>query len=62
MCKLVDKKCEFLKDEYISFLTWLGYVNSFLNPFIYTIFNNEFRKAFEKIIAEHFCFKKRSTH
>jgi len=25
-----------------SLLTWLGYVNSFLNPVIYTIFSNEF--------------------
>ena len=29
--------------------TWLGYINSIVNPFIYTIFNNEFRKAFKKI-------------
>jgi hypothetical protein len=28
--------------------TWLGYVNSILNPFIYTIYNREFRKAFRK--------------
>uniref|UniRef100_A0A1I8JRS6 G_PROTEIN_RECEP_F1_2 domain-containing protein n=1 Tax=Macrostomum lignano TaxID=282301 RepID=A0A1I8JRS6_9PLAT len=31
------------------FIVWLGYVNSFLNPVIYTIFNNEFRKAFKKL-------------
>ncbi|CAG9582962.1 unnamed protein product [Danaus chrysippus] len=30
--------------------TWLGYINSFLNPLIYTIFNPEFRKAFRKIL------------
>ncbi|XP_054830112.1 D(3) dopamine receptor [Eublepharis macularius] len=29
---------------------WLGYVNSALNPIIYTTFNNEFRKAFLKIL------------
>ncbi|KAL4715731.1 hypothetical protein ACJJTC_006310 [Scirpophaga incertulas] len=31
--------------------TWLGYINSFLNPVIYTIFNPEFRKAFRKILS-----------
>ncbi|KAJ6662257.1 hypothetical protein lerEdw1_012420 [Lerista edwardsae] len=36
--------------ELYSATTWLGYVNSALNPVIYTIFNNEFRKAFLKIL------------
>ncbi|XP_052014696.1 D(3) dopamine receptor isoform X2 [Apodemus sylvaticus] len=31
--------------------TWLGYVNSALNPVIYTTFNVEFRKAFLKILS-----------
>ncbi|XP_050416576.1 dopamine D2-like receptor [Patella vulgata] len=35
-----------------SFFVWLGYINSFLNPVIYTIFNPEFRKAFKKILSE----------
>lgn len=35
-----------------SLFTWLGYINSFLNPVIYTIFNPEFRKAFKKILIE----------
>ncbi|XP_034995417.1 D(2) dopamine receptor isoform X2 [Zootoca vivipara] len=30
--------------------TWLGYVNSAVNPIIYTTFNIEFRKAFMKIL------------
>ncbi|XP_054853872.1 D(2) dopamine receptor isoform X2 [Eublepharis macularius] len=30
--------------------TWLGYVNSAVNPIIYTTFNIEFRKAFLKIL------------
>ncbi|KAG8180288.1 hypothetical protein JTE90_013541 [Oedothorax gibbosus] len=30
--------------------TWLGYINSCVNPVIYTIFNVEFRKAFKKIL------------
>ncbi|XP_068603868.1 D(3) dopamine receptor-like [Brachionichthys hirsutus] len=31
--------------------TWLGYVNSALNPVIYTTFNIEFRRAFIKILS-----------
>jgi 5-hydroxytryptamine receptor 1 len=31
-------------------MTWLGYVNSALNPIIYTIFNMDFRKAFKKLL------------
>nr|QEX93857.1 dopamine receptor 2-1 [Sinonovacula constricta] len=36
----------------MAFFVWLGYINSFLNPVIYTIFNPEFRKAFKKILTE----------
>ncbi|XP_077438269.1 alpha-2A adrenergic receptor-like [Vanacampus margaritifer] len=30
---------------------WLGYCNSSLNPLIYTIFNNDFRRSFKKILC-----------
>ncbi|XP_022688922.1 dopamine D2-like receptor [Varroa jacobsoni] len=30
--------------------TWLGYINSCINPIIYTIFNTEFRKAFKRLL------------
>uniref|UniRef100_A0AC35G809 G-protein coupled receptors family 1 profile domain-containing protein n=1 Tax=Panagrolaimus sp. PS1159 TaxID=55785 RepID=A0AC35G809_9BILA len=32
------------------YATWIGYMNSFMNPVIYTIFNTEFRRAFKSII------------
>uniref|UniRef100_UPI00358F7F92 5-hydroxytryptamine receptor 1F-like n=1 Tax=Myxine glutinosa TaxID=7769 RepID=UPI00358F7F92 len=32
-----------------AFLTWLGYVNSLINPLIYTSFNDDFRSAFKKL-------------
>jgi len=35
-----------------SLFVWLGYINSFLNPLIYTIFNVEFRKAFRKLLLK----------
>ncbi|KAK6621613.1 hypothetical protein RUM44_001420 [Polyplax serrata] len=33
-----------------NFITWLGYINSAINPIIYTIFNMDFRKAFKKLL------------
>jgi dopamine D2-like receptor len=45
--------CDFEKTHiFFAVFTWLGYINSFLNPVIYTIFNPEFRKAFKKILTE----------
>ena len=35
-----------------SLFVWLGYINSFLNPLIYTIFNVEFRRAFNNILRQ----------
>ncbi|XP_029936795.1 5-hydroxytryptamine receptor 1F [Myripristis murdjan] len=36
--------------EMADFLTWLGYLNSLINPLIYTIFNEDFKKAFQRLI------------
>uniref|UniRef100_A0A8C3W6R6 Dopamine receptor D4 n=1 Tax=Catagonus wagneri TaxID=51154 RepID=A0A8C3W6R6_9CETA len=35
----------------VSAVTWLGYVNSALNPVIYTVFNSEFRSVFRKALC-----------
>nr|XP_033814731.1 D(4) dopamine receptor isoform X1 [Geotrypetes seraphini]XP_033814732.1 D(4) dopamine receptor isoform X1 [Geotrypetes seraphini] len=35
----------------ISVVTWLGYVNSAVNPIIYTAFNIEFRRVFQKLLG-----------
>ncbi|KAM4807629.1 alpha-2C adrenergic receptor [Rhinophrynus dorsalis] len=40
-----------------KFFFWIGYCNSSLNPVIYTIFNQDFRRSFKKII----CLGKRKT-
>uniref|UniRef100_A0A8C5LJQ9 Alpha-2C adrenergic receptor n=1 Tax=Leptobrachium leishanense TaxID=445787 RepID=A0A8C5LJQ9_9ANUR len=34
-----------------KFFFWIGYCNSSLNPVIYTIFNQDFRRSFKKIIC-----------
>lgn len=49
--KLTKKTDTLLINNFtLSLCVWLGYINSFLNPIIYTIFNLEFRKAFAKIL------------
>ena len=38
-----------------SIFTWLGYFNSTLNPIIYSIFNQEFRAAFKRVLSMEKC-------
>ncbi|XP_032889179.1 D(3) dopamine receptor [Amblyraja radiata] len=44
------KRCHVSLELY-SATTWLGYVNSAINPIIYTTFNTEFRRAFLRILS-----------
>ena len=46
-------------DKLFTCLTWLGYVNSALNPVIYTVFNIDFRKSFKRILFDCILFKRR---
>ncbi|XP_042365436.1 alpha-2B adrenergic receptor-like [Plectropomus leopardus] len=44
------KTCS-IPNPLFKFFFWIGYCNSCLNPVIYTIFNNDFRKAFKRILC-----------
>lgn len=39
-----------IPDSFFAIAFWLGYMNSALNPAIYTIFNKDFRRAFRRIL------------
>uniref|UniRef100_A0A1B0CD40 G-protein coupled receptors family 1 profile domain-containing protein n=3 Tax=Lutzomyia longipalpis TaxID=7200 RepID=A0A1B0CD40_LUTLO len=42
-------KCQ-IPESAFAIAFWLGYMNSALNPAIYTIFNKDFRRAFRRIL------------
>ncbi|CAD6186961.1 unnamed protein product [Caenorhabditis auriculariae] len=46
---LKEDSCQVGYDLFF-YCTWIGYMNSFMNPIIYTIFNTEFRRAFKSIV------------
>ncbi|KAF7216473.1 alpha-2C adrenergic receptor [Nothobranchius furzeri] len=41
-----------IPETLFKFFFWIGYCNSSLNPAIYTIFNQDFRRAFQKILCK----------
>lgn len=41
--------------ELFDIFTWLGYLNSLINPVIYTMANEDFKKAFHKLIRFRCC-------
>ncbi|XP_031437780.1 5-hydroxytryptamine receptor 1B [Clupea harengus] len=41
--------------ELFDVFTWLGYLNSLINPIIYTMSNEDFKKAFHKLIRFKCC-------
>ncbi|XP_037551434.1 5-hydroxytryptamine receptor 1B [Nematolebias whitei] len=41
--------------ELFDFFTWLGYLNSLINPIIYTMSNEDFKKAFQKLVRFRCC-------
>ena len=45
--------CEtcYMNQHLVAAIIWLGYVNSSLNPVLYTLFNDDFKAAFKKIVG-----------
>ncbi|EGT35356.1 CBN-DOP-2 protein [Caenorhabditis brenneri] len=50
VCILLNKDSCQVGYDLFFYCTWIGYMNSFMNPIIYTIFNTEFRRAFKSIL------------
>lgn len=38
-----------------NILTWLGWINSAINPFIYAFYSEDFRAAFYRLTFRRFC-------
>lgn len=40
-----------MNQHFVAAIIWLGYVNSSLNPVLYTLFNDDFKTAFKRLIG-----------
>uniref|UniRef100_A0A663ECL3 Alpha-2B adrenergic receptor n=1 Tax=Aquila chrysaetos chrysaetos TaxID=223781 RepID=A0A663ECL3_AQUCH len=47
---LCPQRCK-VPNSVFQFFFWIGYCNSSLNPVIYTVFNQDFRKAFRRLLC-----------
>ncbi|NXV53210.1 ADA2C protein, partial [Uria aalge] len=47
---LCPHRCK-VPDGIFQFFFWIGYCNSSLNPVIYTVFNQDFRRAFRRLLC-----------
>ncbi|NXY85685.1 ADA2B protein, partial [Alcedo cyanopectus] len=47
---LCPRRCK-VPDGVFQFFFWIGYCNSSLNPVIYTAFNQDFRRAFRRLLC-----------
>ena len=54
MLYLIDKLCSCgIKDSFMfTVIFWLGYCNSAVNPVLYSIFNRDFRLAFQRLLCK----------
>uniref|UniRef100_UPI00398E374D 5-hydroxytryptamine receptor 1D n=1 Tax=Pristiophorus japonicus TaxID=55135 RepID=UPI00398E374D len=50
----ICKECWF-HPVLFDIFTWLGYLNSLINPVIYTAFNEDFKRAFQKLMRIKRC-------
>ena len=41
---------DYIQEPLLTMILWLGYINSAVNPLIYTVFNVEFRTAFQRLL------------
>ncbi|RWS22073.1 hypothetical protein B4U80_11297 [Leptotrombidium deliense] len=48
---IVTAYCSCISQMIHTFVTWLGYFNSTINPFLYALCNDNFKNAFRKLLA-----------